>query len=328
MLRLPDFEYHAPRTIEEAVALKAEHGPGAAFVAGGTDLLPNMKRRIQQFAHVIDISRIGELRAVGAGDGIRLGAAVNLEQAAANDAVREACPAYAEAASLVATPTIRHMGTVGGNLCLDTRCLFYNQSYEWRRGIDFCMKADGAICRVAESSPKCIATSSSDTAPVAVAVGATIELHSAAGKRTVDADSFYSDDGIDYLSKNRDELLTALVIPDQEETESAYIKVRARGSFDFPIAGVAVWVRRSSSGAPVEDARVVLGAVFPDPRAVPAAAEALIGKPLDGESIRAAADAAFRAAKPVDNTDGALAWRKEMVRVSTKRALNRLGSAR
>ncbi len=329
MLRLPDFQYHAPRTVEEAVALKVKHGANAAFVAGGTDLLPNMKRRIRKCGHLVDVSHIDELRSAGAFEGgLRLGAAVSLEEAASNEAVRTVCPAYAEAALLVATPTIRRMGTVGGNLCLDTRCLFYNQSYEWRKGIDFCMKADGTICRVAESSPKCIAVSSSDTAPVALAAGATIELCGPGGKRAVSADSFYLGDGIDYMAKKEDELLTALVIPDQTGAQSAYVKVRARGSIDFPVIGVAVWMRRRSSDAPVEDARVVLGAVFPDPREVPAAAEALIGRALDAESIRDAADAAFRAAKPVDNTDGALSWRKEMIRVSTKRALERLGSAR
>jgi 4-hydroxybenzoyl-CoA reductase subunit beta len=226
------------------------------------------------------------------------------------------------AAALVSTPLLRNMGTLGGNLCLDTRCNYYNQSYEWRKAIDFCMKKDGAICWVAPSSPRCWAVSSSDVAPVMVAIGAEYVLAGPAGERVVPAGRFYHNDGINYLTKQPDEILTAVRLPAPDDWDAVYHKLRRRGSFDFPVLGVAAWVKWD--GGKVADARIVLGGVASYPQEVVEAGAALRGTSLPGEAIAAAAQAAFQPSKPMDNTDFDLSWRKQMTRVWVTRALEEL----
>ena len=317
--------------------MKADAGPEASYVAGGTDLYPNMKRRQQEPSTVISLMGIPELKAVGrSGEqtdgrsggravGMTVGTCVTLTQLSAHPAVRPtAYHAVAEAAELVSTPLLRNMGTLGGNLCLDTRCNYYDQSYEWRKAIDFCMKKDGAICWVAPSSPRCWAVSSSDVAPVMVAIGGEYVLTSAAGERVVPAGRFYYNDGINYLTKQPDEILTAVRLPAADGWDAIYHKLRRRGSFDFPVLGVAAWVRWD--GDQVAEARVVLGGVASHPLEVLEAGTALHGSRLEPEAIAAAAEAAFRPAKPMDNTDFDLSWRKQMTRVYVTRALEELHS--
>src|SRR5947207_5933943 len=214
MLRLPEFRYLAPTSLAEAADLLAEHAPEALVVAGGTDLYPNMKRRQQEPSIVIGLRGIPELRSIHSEAGVlRIGPTTTLE-ALANDArVREELPALASAAGLVSTPHLRRMGTFGGNLCLDTRCTYYDQNYHWRKSIDFCMKKDGAICWLAPNSSRCWAVSSSDTAPVAVALRASLRLVSASGRRSVEAGDFFRDDGIDYLARRPAEILASIELP-------------------------------------------------------------------------------------------------------------------
>jgi 4-hydroxybenzoyl-CoA reductase subunit beta len=214
------------------------------------------------------------------------------------------------------------MGTLGGNLCLDTRCNYYNQSYEWRKSIDFCMKKDGHICWVAPSSPRCWAVSSSDVAPVMVAIGAEYRLVGPQGERVVPAGRFYHNDGINYLTKQPDEILVDVRLPASNGWDAVYHKLRRRGSFDFPVLGVAAWVQWK--GKDVAAARIVLGGVASYPQEIPEAGEALQGARLSDETIAAAADAAYRPSKPMDNTDFDLSWRKQMTRVYVARALQEL----
>jgi 4-hydroxybenzoyl-CoA reductase subunit beta len=224
------------------------------------------------------------------------------------------------------------MGTLGGNLCLDTRCNYYNQSYEWRKSIDFCMKKEGTICWVAPSSPRCWAVSSSDIAPVMVAIGAEYRLAGPSGERLVPAGRFYHNDGINYLTKQPDEILVDVRLPAPGSWEAVYHKLRRRGSFDFPVLGVAAWVRWARNGTGetknVMEARVVLGGVASYPQEVPAAGDVLRGKPLSDESIAASAEAAYLPSKPMDNTDFDLSWRKQMTRVYVTRALQELRNRR
>jgi len=330
MLRLPSFTYLAPKTLKDALAMKADAGPDGMYVAGGTDLYPNMKRRHQEPKVVITLMGIPELRRA---DGRTLGSSTTLTELSASPAVREAAPAVAHAAELVSTPLLRNMGTLGGNLCLDTRCNYYNQTYEWRKAIDFCMKKDGHICWVAPSSPRCWAVSSSDVAPVMVALGAEYVLVGPGGERVVLAARFYHNDGINYLTKQPDEVLAAVRLPPADGWDAVYHKLRRRGSFDFPVLGVAVWVRwqpgRGKGGARnVTEARIVLGGVASYPQEVPEAGAALAGSDLSDEAIAAAADAAYRPAKPMDNTDFDLSWRKQMTRVYVTRALAELRQRR
>ena len=328
MLRLPRFTLVEPRTVADAVRARADAGPDAMYVAGGTDLWPNMKRRQQTPRTVIALSRIPELAQVSGSprDGLTIGAGVSLAALASHADVLRHYPAVAHAAAQVSTPTLRHMGTIGGNLLLDTRCNYYDQTEEWRRAIDYCMKKDGAICWVATSSPRCWAVQSSDGVPVAVALGAEVTLASASGERRIRAADLYANDGIAYLTKQPDELLTTYHLPPVNGWRASYVKLRRRGSFDFPVLGVAAFVRRAAGGE-VKEARIVLGAVASHPQDVPEAAAALIGAPLSDAAITAAADAAYKPAKPMDNTDFTLAWRKEMVRVHVRRALAQLAGS-
>ncbi len=322
MLRLPRFRFVQPSTMDEALRTRSDAGPDAAYVAGGTDLYPNMKRRQQTPATVISLARIPELHQVSGTPerGVTIGAGVTLTDLAAHPVIAEHYPAVAHAAYAVSTPLLRNMGTIGGNLLLDTRCNYYDQTYEWRKAIDFCMKKDGAICWVAPSSPRCWAVQSSDGVPVAVAIGAEVTLASERGERRIPAAALYRNDGIEYLAKAPDELLVSYHLPPVNGWRASYEKLRRRGSFDFPVLGVAAWVDRAADGT-VKDARIVLGAVASYPQEIPEAAAAIIGSRLDDNAIDAAADAAFRPAKPMDNTDFTLAWRKEMVRVYVGRAL-------
>src|SRR6266446_5254226 len=319
MLRLPSFTYLAPKTLKDALAMKADAGPDGMYVAGGTDLYPNMKRRHQEPKVVITLMGIPELRRA---DGRTLGSSTTLTELSASPAVREAAPVVAHAAELVSTPLLRNMGTLGGNLCLDTRCNYYNQTYEWRKAIDFCMKKDGHICWVAPSSPRCWAVSSSDVAPVMVAIGAEYRLMGPQGERVVPAGRFYQNDGINYLTKQSDEILVDVRLPAPNGWDAVYHKLRRRGAFDFPVLGVAAWVQWK--GNDVTAARIVLCGVASYPQEVPEAGEARQGARLSDESIAAAADAAYRPSKPMDNTDFDLSWRKQMTRVYVARALQEL----
>ena len=323
MLRLPQFQYVAPRSLDEAADLLAEHGARAMVVAGGTDLFPNMKRRQQEPSVVIGLRSLEPLRGIGSENGaLRLGATVTLHDVATHPLVRERYPALATAASLVSTPHLRRMGTLGGNLCLDTRCTYYDQNYHWRKSIDFCMKKDGAICWVAPNSRRCWAVSSSDTAPVAVALRARLRLVSAGGERTVEAGEFFRDDGIEYLSRRPDEILSSIELADHAGWRMTYEKLRRRGSFDFPILGVAAAVKLSEGV--VEDVRLVLGAVGSSPLDQSDLARPLVGTRPGREAIESIAAAAYKGARPLDNTDLHYAWRKKMTRVYVERALARV----
>jgi len=324
MMRLPAFTYVAPRTVEDAVRAMADAGPDGMLVAGGTDLYPNMKRRQFEPKTLVGLRAITSLRSVGgsAREGMRLGACTTLSSVAAHPEVARAYAGVATAAGLVSSPQLRNMGTLGGNVCVDTRCNYYNQTYEWRKAIGFCMKRDGDICLVAPGSPRCWAVSSSDTAPVLWSLGAQIRLAGPGGERTVPIAALYQDDGIQYLSKRADEILTEIVLPPADGWRSAYLKLRRRGSFDFPILGVAAAVRLE--GDVVREARIVLGAVASLPREAPKAAAVLVGQRLTGEVIEAAADAAAGPARPLDNTDLTHPYRKKVTRVYVARALARI----
>jgi len=322
MLRLPSFTYLAPKTLRQALQWKRDAGSEGMYVAGGTDLYPNMKRRHQEPRVVVSLAGIRALRKGPTGGGLVLSAGMTLAQITAHRRLRKHFPVVVRGAELISTPLLRNMGTLGGNLCLDTRCTYYNQTHEWRKAIDFCMKKDGAICWVAPSSPRCWAVQSSDLAPVMVALDAELLLVGPDGDRTVRAGAFYRNDGMQYLTKQADEILAEVRLPARDGWDATYHKLRRRGTFDFPVLGVAAWVRWD--GAHVADARIVLGGVASHPQTVVEAGDALRGTRLDDDTIGAAAAAAFRPSKPMDNTDFALSWRKEMTRVYVRRALEEL----
>jgi 4-hydroxybenzoyl-CoA reductase subunit beta len=336
MMRLPLFEFRAPRTLEEAVRILDGEGANAMPLAGGTDLLPNMKRRQQVPRTLMSLRHIEDLRALRLGDSAsqlgdsrspagqstsrlgrsgdssaRLGACVTLAEIAGDARFRNGLTALAQAASFVATPQIRNMATLGGNLCLDTRCNYYDQSYEWRKSIDFCLKKDGTTCWVAPGSPKCMAISSTDTAPALIALGARVRLVSRAGEREVPLAELYNNDGLDYIRRKPNEILAEVLLDSLHGWKSTYWKLRRRGSFDFPVVSVAAAARFSASGV-VEDARIVVGSVASRPLLAKEAAKFLVGRTLDPEVIAEAASLAARIAKPLDNTDFDMTWRKKV----------------
>jgi len=324
MMRLPHFTFHAPRTVQEAAELLASPARGGAMlVAGGTDLLPNMKRRQQVPGTLIGLRRVAELRSVSNGDGVTIGAGITLTDLIRDPRVHTHYAGLWQAASQVATPHLRNMGTIGGNLCLDTRCNYYDQNYEWRKAIDFCMKKDGAICWVAPSSSKCLAVSSTDTAPALIALGAEVTLVNAGGARRLAVGELFRNDGIQYLTRRPDEILTTIHLPRLDGWRSTYWKLRRRGAFDFPVLSVAAAVRLTSDGT-VDAARIVLGAVASCPIDAPDAARALIGQPLSDAAIANAAERAVQPARPMDNTDFTLVWRKRVTRDFVTYALREL----
>jgi len=301
MLRLPWFEYRAPRSVAEAAQILAGEGPQAMLIAGGTDLLPNMKRRHQTPKILVSLRSVESLQKANGsfGSGLTLTELLKLENLPT---------ALRQAAAQVATPHLRNAGTLGGNLCLDTRCTYYNQNYEWRKAIDFCLKKDGQTCWVATASKRCVAVSSTDTAPALIALNARVVLESVSGEREIPVEELYRNDGIDYLSRRPDEILTRITVP--AGWKSCYWKLRRRGSFDFPILGVAVAVK--FSGNVIEDARVALGAAASRPFLVEKAGEHLKGKQLSDEVIAEAATMIASRAKPMDNTDMDIYWRKSV----------------
>jgi len=240
METLPDFRLLRPNSVNEAVTARAA-SEGARFLAGGTDLLTNMRRGLVTAQTLIDLGAIGELRELAvAATGLTIGAGVTLETLAGPPGVASEYAALAEAALAIAGPTHRAVGTIGGNLCLDTRCRFYNQSEPWRAGNDYCMKIAGDVCRVAPKADRCYAAFSGDLAPALMVLGAVAEIAGPAGRRQMPLAEIYADDGIAYLSLAPEELLVSVRVPASNGLRSGYDKVRVRGAVDFPLAGVAV----------------------------------------------------------------------------------------
>ena len=307
MMRLPWFDYRAPRSAAEASKILAGEGPGAMLIAGGTDLLPNMKRRHQTPKMLISLRNIKELKNVSNGSGVTFGSGLTLSEILK---IEKTPAALRQAAAQVATVHLRNAGTLGGNLCLDTRCNYYNQNYEWRKAIDFCLKKDGDICWVATASKRCVAVSSTDTAPALLALGASIKLVSSSGERDLKLEDLYRNDGIDYLSRKADEVLTEVSIP-QSGFKSTYWKLRRRGAFDFPILGVGAAAKMSADGT-VEEIRIALGAVASRPFLVEKINDKARGRKLTDDVIAEISSIVASRAKPLDNTDMDLYWRKEV----------------
>lgn len=323
MMRLPLFRYRAPRTVDEAAKILAGEGSDAILIAGGTDLLPNMKRRHQTPRTLVALRGVHELRKVENGSGLKLGAGLTLTELVRNETVRRDYTGLWQAAAQIATAHLRNMGTLGGNLCLDTRCTYYDQNEEWRKAIGYCMKREGETCWVAPSSSRCLAVSSTDTAPALIALGAKVRLVSAAEERTVALDDLYRNDGIEYLTRRPDEILTDVLLEPAAGQRSTYWKLRRRGSFDFPVLSVAAAARLAGDGT-VEEARIALGAVASRPILGDDAARYLQGKKLTDGAIAEAAALASKPAKPMDNTDFTLHWRKRVTREFVTFALREL----
>lgn len=325
MLRLPPINLQSPATIEEAA--KAISNGSVRIVAGGTDLWPNMKRRHQKAETVVSLMSIPGLNEINSsGADVRIGGTATLAEIIRDDRVRERFPAFAKALASISSPPLRNMGTIGGNLCVDTRCTYYNQTEEWRRSIDYCLKEEGTICWVATKSPKCWAHTASDSAPILCALNAKVKLVSTAGERELPLAEMYLDDGIEYLCKRPDEIVTEVIIPgtsDNSHCRSAFWKLRRRGSIDFSTMSVAAaaWLDNDEN---VTRASVYLGAVGSAPMPVEEAATVLVGSKITEDAISEIAHVAHKVARPMDNTDFAASWRGKMTEQYVTAALREI----
>ncbi len=320
MLTLPPFTYHAPTTVSEAVALLARHGVKAKLIAGGTDLVPNMKHRLFTPDHVVALKDIAELHRIGERDGaLAIGAMVSIADVARDERIQTLFPSLSKAASQIAGPQLREMGTLGGNLALDTRCVYYNQTYFWRKALGYCLKKDGTVCHVVKAGRKCVAAASNDTAPVLLSLGATVRLASPRGVRELPLEQFYVADGIRNTVLEPDEILTeARVLLPQGRLVTGYQKLRIRASIDYPALTVAVaaWLNKDGT---VQWLRMVLSALGAKPHPVNRL-EHLFGKPLDEAAIAELGKIAYKQCHPLTNINVDTGWRREMIPVFVKRA--------
>ncbi len=325
MLPLPIFQHHRPRTLAEAVALLGELGERARIVAGGTDLIPNMKHGLVEPEHLVSIGGVRELEGVRMADEfVEIGATTKLCDAAAHSAVVAHAPALAQALGAVAGPHHRRMGTVGGNVCLDTRCVYYNQTYFWREALGFCIKKDGTLCHVVRSGKNCVAAASNDSAPALMTLGADIHLLGPHGSRVVAADDFYTPDGIANTVKLPGELVTRVRVPIVPRRKSGFDKLRRRGAIDYPLLNAAARVDFAEDGT-IAAVDVVVSALAARPKRIKPLRVPPGARP-DEALWRQIADAAFKQVRPLTNIDNDAEWRREMVRVVVRKALERATS--
>jgi 4-hydroxybenzoyl-CoA reductase subunit beta len=320
LLTLPPFQYHAPKTVSEAVALLGQHKLNAKVIAGGTDLVPNMKHRLFTPEHVVGLRDITELHRVSERDGsLCLGAMVTIADLARDTRVQAIFPSLTKAAAQIAGPQLREMGTLGGNLALDTRCVYYNQTYFWRKSLGFCLKKDGTVCHVVKGGQKCVAAASNDTAPVLLSLAATVHLASPRGTRELPLEQFYVADGIRNTVLEPDELLTEVrVALPQGRLVTGYQKLRIRASIDYPALTVAVAAALEPDGR-AKWIRMVLSALGARPHPVKRL-EHLFGKPLDAAAIAELGQVAYRQCHPLTNINVDTGWRREMIPVFVRRA--------
>jgi len=321
VLTLPVYRWAKPATVDEVLELLAAHPGECLLVAGGTDAVPNLKHRLHEPKRVVSLGGVSELRFVREdAAGLHVGALVTLADLAAHEVVRRDLPALATAASLVASPQIRNMGTIGGNLCLDTRCTYYNQTFFWREALGFCLKKDGTRCHVVPAGKRCVAAHSSDVSPMLIALEASVEIAFKGGRRKIMVEDFFVGDGVHNNVLKPGELVTRITIPpDARELRAAYRKLRPRGAIDFPMLSVAVAARES--GGALESLRVVVSALGAKPRTIGGLDPLVKGRAADESLFEAVAAVAHKQCHPLTNVPYDDDWRHEMVPVYVKRAL-------
>ena len=319
-MSLSEFQLARPRTVQDALAYLNEFS-NVRVLAGGTDLLPSMRQKLFEPQHVLDLRQIAELKGIReTEEGIEIGPLTTLREIEHSAILAKNYPVLTAAAKTVASPLIRHMGTIGGNICLDTRCLWYNQSLTWRKSCGFCIKKDGDLCHVAPGGTKCWAAFSADTPPALLCLNAEIEIASASATRRIALRDFYTGEGDDYRKLQPHELLTKVILPHSSSGySSTYRKLRVRGSIDYPLAGVAVAVKRPNGH--IDDIQIALTAVNPAPVLVAGLSALLNNGRIDKSAAEHAGELASRAAKPLTTSALTPEYRREMIRVFTKRAL-------
>lgn len=327
MLRLPRFELRQPTSVAEATRLMADLGADAVVLAGGTDLLPNMKHELVTPAFVVSLGRIEALRGirVDADGSLVIGAMTTISDVAQSRVVAERAPCLAQAAGLIAGPQLRRAGTIGGNVLLDTRCQYYNQTYFWRSALGFCLKKDGTACHVVTGGSRCVAAAAADTAPALMTLGASLELESAGSRRDVPVENFWVADGVANRRMLPGEILVSIRIPPTPRGHrGAYGKLRERGSIDFPLLGVAARLDLDPAGL-IERAELVLTALAARPRRVSEAASLCgirPGAPEFDQAVKDVAEMARRRCRTLSNLSGDMVWRQDMIPVYVRRTLH------
>ena len=322
MLRLPSFCYHRPDTVNDAVSLLGEYGESAMPVSGGTDLIPNMKHRLFTPKHLVALKGVPELYGIREeGGDIVIGAAESLTAVSSHLSVRLMFTALADAAGSVAGPQLRNSGTLGGNVCLDTRCTYYNQSQFWRQALGFCLKKDGDVCHVTQVGKKCVAAHSADSPPVLITLDARVELVGPDGARSVPIGDFFLADGIMNSRLEPGEVLTKIRIPlPAPDLRTSYVKLRQRKAIDFPILTVAV-AAEVDPGNRVHKLRGVVNGLGARPRRLTGWDEVAEGEILTEELIEGLAEQAHKQCHPLENMIVDVDWRRAMVPVYVRRAL-------
>lgn len=315
-----------PKTVEEALSILSLHGSDAMVIAGGTDVVPNLRMKLFSPSVLVDIKRIECLRGIetNASGELRIGALTTLTGIVNSRLIQEKYSVFAQAAATVAGPLQRNMGTIGGNLCLETRCRWYNQSYFWRKSLGGCLKKDGPICHVAPGGARCWAVWSGDSAPAFLTLDAEVEITGSRGVRRIPLRDFYKNDGIDRIALGHDEILTAIFVPPKAAgRRGIYQKLRIRNSIDYPLAGVALALEIDAVGI-CRDARIAITAVNPAPLLLPEASEWLIGQKYSRELAERVAHSAIRTGKPLTTSASTPVYRRDMLRLFTRRALEQL----
>jgi 4-hydroxybenzoyl-CoA reductase subunit beta len=327
MLRLHPYEYHRPSRVDDALELLAAHGDDAMPIAGGTDLVPNMKHKLFTPGHLVALRGIEEMRGIEEVDGaVRIGASTTLQNVTEDPTVRRHFPALAKACRQISGPQLRRMGTIGGNLCLDTRCTYYNQTRFWRKSLGFCLKKEGDECHVIPGGTRCVAAHSADTPPILMTLGATVEIAGLEGRRELSVDDLFTSDGIWNRRMDPGELITAVTVPVPDEgVRSSFQKLRPRAALDFPILNLAVTARLDGDQR-VRELRMVASAMGAYPRTIGKVAEAARGQRLEGQVADTVARQAYRQCHPLENIPVDPEWRKAMVPVLVRRALEEIGN--
>jgi 4-hydroxybenzoyl-CoA reductase beta subunit len=321
MLRLPPFEYHEPDSLAQAVSLLARLQPEVKLVSGGTDLLPNLKLAQTRAEHLVSLRFLPELQGIEETEGqVRIGAATRIIDVAQDELVRERLPALAHAAAHVASPQIRNMATLGGNLCLDTRCRYINQSELWREALGGCLKSHGSECHVVPGGQGCVAALSSDTVPPLIVYGAQVDVLGPLGPRTMPITELYDTDGLRHVRLERDEILVAVRIPlPQPGTRVVYRKWAVRKSIDFPLVSVAVRLDVDAAGTTLLGGTIAVGVLGPRPRVLDLGK--FTGKTLDAALAEALGQLAFDRCRPLPNVPYDAEYRRERLAVETRRAV-------
>ncbi len=322
---LPNFKLHRPKDLSSALKLKSNE-PHSRYLAGGTDLVVNIRRGIEQPKNLIDLTSIEEVQEIEeTKSGLAIGSGVTLNRVRDSAVVQESYPAVADAAKAIAGPTHQQYGTVGGNICLDTRCLFYNQSEWWRKSNDYCLKERGEICHVAPGGKRCFAAFSGDLSPALLVHGAKVEIFGKNGAQEMDLKNIYKNDGLDHLNLQEGEFVTRVILPKSTANQkSRYKKSRIRGSIDFPLAGTAVRISLDKKKT-VSEISIALTAVNPYPQIV-SGLEKLMGKKIGKVELNMVQEMVQKQAKPMRTTTVSPWYRRRVVGSISKKLVNELYS--